>query len=740
MPRFDHELLRAVRLDLGLGQEEAAAALGVDARTFRRYESGAVNDGGDFGVRNASRRRLLRRMSEEFGVDEAAWIVPDPGSPPPRPAGHALQRAPRFVGRAAELAALARWADAPDPGVLTVLGLGGAGKTALVERFVASRAAGSCRVHSFYDDPRTEAVVAALAGAPAGAAPIVVLDGVEVMQSAGDDGRAFGELVDPTLRRALRSAAAGAAGRKVLLTSRLPPTDLAAWEGGGSITLRLPALSADESAALLRAWGLAGDDRALAPLAEGAAGHALSLAMVGSYASAFLGCDPALAAGLLPSEIAGDDPLARRLTAVLAAYAARLTDDERELLARLSLFAGAADRALLATLGGGDERAVLRGAARLERLGLVARTPAGVTAHPFVRGHFKSLLRVDPAAAHATLRDAATPSLAGDAATRVGDAALLDRYERVVEHTRRAGLAREAWGVYLRALGGFDNLGLRVGAMTLGARVLAGFADRAAPERVDASLGAEARAALLYDWALYAGALGDLALARRCHDAHLAALAPVHPDVAAAHRAMGLRTRAYVEWVAGDTAAAAGWLDDSMAIGGGGFHVARGAALRAMVAHDAGDADGATRWLAVADRAEPAPSPRRALWLAELRLDAGDAAGARAMAEATIATCARRGWAGHVAHGETLAGLAWAAGDAPRAEACLERARPWARRSGEVEVALRCHALAAAVARARGRDDDAGREVALGVGLARAHGFGRFERRLGDHVRLWRRM
>ncbi len=110
----------------------------------------------------------------------------------------------------------------------------------------------------------------------------------------------------------------------VLVTSRLPLTDLAPWDGAGVRTLALSALTPAESTALLRAWGLSGDDGALAPLSAAAAGHALSLAMVGSYASAFLGGDPALAEGLLPSEVAGDDPLARRLTAVLAAYAARL--------------------------------------------------------------------------------------------------------------------------------------------------------------------------------------------------------------------------------------------------------------------------------------------------------------------------------------------------------------------------------------------------------------------------------
>lgn len=717
MARFDHQLLRRVRLELNLGQDDAAASLGVDVRTYRRYESGAVNDGGPFEVRNASRRRLLQRMCDEFGVDELSrWIVDDAPRAAPVTRGHALQRAPHFTGRDAELTALTRWANDPDARVMVVLAVGGAGKTALVERFVATRGAGAF-VHSFYDDPRTEPAVVELSRDDGEG--LVVLDGVEVMQSEGSEGRAFGELEDPALRRALRSVAAGVVARKALVTSRLPLTDLAPWAERVAV-LRLSPLTSRESADLLRAWGLAGDDRALASLVEASSGHALSVAMVGSYASAFLGADPALATGLIPSEIAGDDPLARRLSAVLDAYATRLSDAERELLARLSLFAGAADPALLAPSG--DPRAVLPALARLERLGLVAKTPAGVTAHPFVRGHFKS--RLAPPTRWTT--GASAPTLTGPATTRVFDGDLLERFEQALAHTRAAGGVAEAWGIYLRAMGGFDHLGLRVGAMTLGARVLSGFAERGAPERVDPRLDGDSRAALLYEWALYAGALGDPSLALRCHDAHLAALDALRPEAAWARRAMGLRTRAYVSWVTGDLDGARGALDASLAIAeprGDSFHRVRGYALAAMVAHDAGDAAGCARWMSLASALEPAPTARRALWVAEVMVDRGEREAARALATTAVEACTRRGWAGHAAHGETVVGWTWAEEDTGRAARCLDRAWPWARRSQEVEVTLRCHALAARIAEVEGREADAARERERLRVTARSHGF-----------------
>ncbi|KYF67174.1 hypothetical protein BE04_38945, partial [Sorangium cellulosum] len=57
---FNHALLLRARLDLDLTQEQVAASIGVDVRTYRRYESGAVNDPRlGFSVRSSSRRRIL---------------------------------------------------------------------------------------------------------------------------------------------------------------------------------------------------------------------------------------------------------------------------------------------------------------------------------------------------------------------------------------------------------------------------------------------------------------------------------------------------------------------------------------------------------------------------------------------------------------------------------------------------------------------------------------------------------
>ena len=64
--KFNSDALLEARLGLGLSQEETAATLGVDVRTYRRYESGEVNHQG-FAVRHPSRRRFVEKIIGELG-------------------------------------------------------------------------------------------------------------------------------------------------------------------------------------------------------------------------------------------------------------------------------------------------------------------------------------------------------------------------------------------------------------------------------------------------------------------------------------------------------------------------------------------------------------------------------------------------------------------------------------------------------------------------------------------------
>ncbi|WP_233562500.1 helix-turn-helix domain-containing protein, partial [Sorangium cellulosum] len=447
--RFNHTLLQRARLELDLTQEQVAASIGVDVRTYRRYESGAVNDPRlGFSVRSPSRRRILERLSAELGIAEAELLVGEAGGAPAELPAAAAQ-------------APAAAAQAPRPGGVLVW--------------------------SFYDDPRTEAFLdqaaayfapgAGGSGTPAPPAPaapgeqlarlraalgqgpphLLVLDGLETVQADGSAGRAHGELHDALLRRLLCAIAAGLGGARALVTSRFELADLAAWADGGLAAIRPASLSPDDAASLLRRWGIRGDDGALRALLDRTGGHALSVAVVGSYVGAFLGGDAGRLAAAHAAQLAEaerDDPLARRLSSVLSAYARALPPGERDLLARLSVFPGGAGEAALLQLAraGGEIAGAMagwgaaelaRGLARLERLGLVFAARQGevfYSTHPFVRQHFKALLGVPPERVHAAGSAAPPPRLDeahNEVAEALADPAPLATGLRTLAYTRR---------------------------------------------------------------------------------------------------------------------------------------------------------------------------------------------------------------------------------------------------------------------------------------------------------------
>lgn len=73
---FDHDRLRTARLDLAMTQADAAEALGIATRTYRRYESGAVNHPQrGFRVRHADRQNIVLTMCAVFEVAESELVV-----------------------------------------------------------------------------------------------------------------------------------------------------------------------------------------------------------------------------------------------------------------------------------------------------------------------------------------------------------------------------------------------------------------------------------------------------------------------------------------------------------------------------------------------------------------------------------------------------------------------------------------------------------------------------------------
>jgi hypothetical protein len=271
------------------------------------------------------------------------------------------------VGRELELAALRGcWRDG-FRGVLALVGLGGAGKTAVAAQFfdellqagAMPRPAGLF-VWSFYQQPdpglffqdayqyfagaaapalsaRGSGILHLLHEALAMSGPhLLVLDGLERVQRQESTG-AYGQIEGPLLKGLLTRLAEGVGRAAALVTSRFPLTDLAPFQGQGYRPVDVGGLDPAAALELLRRRGVHGDEPTLARLVNAYGAHALTLDHLGGLISQFLGGDAQRAPEAPALAAPGSDRQALRLARLLRAYEEHLPAVELALLCRLSL-------------------------------------------------------------------------------------------------------------------------------------------------------------------------------------------------------------------------------------------------------------------------------------------------------------------------------------------------------------------------------------------------------------------
>ncbi len=252
-----------------------------------------------------------------------------------------------------------------------------------------------------------------------------------------------------------------------------------------------------------------------------------------------------------------------------------------------------------------------------------------------------------------------------------------------------------------------------------------------------AELGTGRRARLVYDWGLYAGALGDLALASRCYRIHGAL---VREEGGLEGLTTSLRALAYTERLVGSLTEALQLAETAAevaiprAVAGGRGAGAGAAGPRAARPRSRRRGRRVLRAGARAGRS----TVRAALVLgrrtrARARSSNSGAGGGRG----NLAGLHELGWAGHRAHAETILGQVALAGDEAdpdRASLHLVHAREWTTATGEIEVVLRCHELEAQICLAERRFADAERAIRGGLTLAETCGFGLF----AGVLRIWR--
>ncbi len=314
--------------------------------------------------------RSLTVAALSCGMIPLGYLVPAStmaATHPPDPCVvHPLPPAPKFVGRETELDELRRLWHSGFRGVCALVGLGGAGKTAVAARFLEELLGTQgiplpegLFVWSFYQEPdaglflqeayryfcRADSVGTPAKGAgllhllreaiAVGGPHLLVLDGLERVQRPGDSGTdVYGQLEDPLLKGLLTRIAEGSGNTTVLVTSRFSLTDLKPYQGRGYRHLDISGLGGAAALALLRSHGVKGDDATLEELIETYGAHPLTLDHLGGLLVQFLGAEPQRAPEVPLLAAPATDRQALRLARLLKAYEEHLPPEELTLLCR----------------------------------------------------------------------------------------------------------------------------------------------------------------------------------------------------------------------------------------------------------------------------------------------------------------------------------------------------------------------------------------------------------------------
>ena len=674
---------------------------------------------------------------------------------------HALQPAPHFHGRDPLVKELTDWVKdlaSPDR-VWSLVAAGGTGKTAVVERVVRDMKPGEANVlvWSFYEKPDADAFLRECnqlflgeeegpaggrlerleRGLRDGRPHLVVLDGLERVQEDAGAGRVRGELSDQTLKLLLRALASGLGRARALVTSRFPLVDLQDWDKRGYRDTRLDDLTPEAAVAVLRGWGVIGDHEALRAAAAQVGYHALSVAVIGSYLHSFANGRIEAAASFDLDAVTGDDPKAAKLARVLASYAERLPAEERELLARLSVFPRGVSLELLATLvdAGGEVAGLLVHAKpRLVMLltGLKARglvfaysseTSVTWTAHPFLRERFRELLGIPAEKVFDVVARELGSGLEARPETKPSDTGALDRYESLIEATRLAAREQEAFDLYRYGVGGFSNLGWVLGEYQRGYRILAAFSATGRPEELGTKLAEPDRSLLAISLAFFADRLGRLAEAWAIHKVN-----------DKWHRSRGENDST---WIGPDNSSVVafslGYLAESRVLADAAVTEAATNAVtqqrnplakRANAAHALGDISAAQADFAAATvlNKEPLYGLNGAEH-ARHHLDLGDLIASRALCDHGMEVARANNWNFNFPWFHALlARIALAQGNDPSPH--LDEVRAWTSRTGEMQLIIEAHLLSARHLVASGDPQAALGEAEAGLLHAVSCGYG----------------
>jgi tetratricopeptide (TPR) repeat protein len=169
-----------------------------------------------------------------------------------------------------------------------------------------------------------------------------------------------------------------------------------------------------------------------------------------------------------------------------------------------------------------DENEVNAKLMLLSEMRLLEKTTYGTyTAHPAIRdGFLQGLEDTNSLVSHEAVREGLEVLLGSRPGEEVpSEPRRLDLLEEIVYQTISTGKLDDAWSIYLDRLGGYANLGWRLGNYERGERICREFARRQRPNSANApdNLSQKSHSVLFNEWGLYLCDLGRLTDAEFCY-------------------------------------------------------------------------------------------------------------------------------------------------------------------------------------------------------------------------------
>jgi len=494
---------------------------------------------------------------------------------------HPLVYAPDYQ-RTSTTTDLLEWWQRRGQGVCTLVGFGGTGKTATIDYFL--RAAGILESPVSPDIPRAPAAAFVfslaestvnefflelhrwtsdrsvaevdqdqlfrkLADAGRRCLPnraLIVLDGLEVLQSDGRGSDGVGRILDYRLRNLLARSAYGAfPGISFLTAGRLALTDIEIQRFPHYVRIAATGMDPSAAVSLLRARGATASDAELGRIAESHGYNALALDLIGHV----LREGGRTAEFLKPTALEEEPPdrgeqaskrLRRRVRDLVGSQKRMLgqrepTDLSVRLLDLLSMFRSTVPRDVILRLARESRAIPLAEKASgaigqaldlLCAVGLVKKSGsrengARYGPHELVRDALYAEIpdeqRLEWHAVFASaFREIAVEESSHDP-NHPWTTVALDSMEETVYHEVRGDNPGKAFETYWRELGNFAHLGNVLSEFSLGERICRMLNLGAPPDTPADYLRRDNASLLLSDWALYLAELGELASAKQAH-------------------------------------------------------------------------------------------------------------------------------------------------------------------------------------------------------------------------------